>query len=343
MSSWIRGEAVAFEAAVQEAASALGAARAPVIAGLAADVDALRAAFALAARLGASLDPAGAPSLYADLAALAGAGAVATTSTELLQRADLVLAVGSVAMRSSVVATARSQDPKIGRGAGARRVLTLDGSNTEHALAPTLALVRAIAAGRYAPDHPVGELASALPTARFGVAVYDPQELGELGVEMLHGLVADLNETTRFFTLPLADPWQGQAALQVSAWTAGSGPRVGFGKSFPQHDPWRFDAARQARDGEVDAVLWLAAHDAPRPAWIDDLSCVEIVGNADQPASEVVFQVGVPGETSDGVVWDMRRGTLAFASASLPADRPQAAVVLRAIEQAVISRRANGC
>src|SRR5215213_5771811 len=95
------GRSGSFEAAVQEAASALGAARAPVIAGLAADVDALRAAFALAARLGASLDPAGAPSLYADLAALAGAGAVATTSTELLQRADLVLAVGSLAMQSS--------------------------------------------------------------------------------------------------------------------------------------------------------------------------------------------------------------------------------------------------
>lgn len=341
MSAWIRGEAVAFDAAVREAALALGAARAPVIAGLAADVDALRAAFSLGARIGASFDPLAAPSLYADLAALAGAGAVSTTPTELLQRADLVLAVGARALQSSIVAMARSSDPTIGAGAGTRRVLSLDSSTANHALAPTLGLVRALATGRYALDHALGDLASALSTARFGVAVYDPQELGDLGVEMLQGLAAELNETTRFFTLPLSDPWQGRSVLQVSAWTTGGGPRVGLGGSFPDHDPWRFDAARQAEAGEIDAVLWLAAQDAPRPAWIQDLPCVEIAGDADQSPGDVIFLVGVPGETSDGVIWDERRGNLAFASASTHTDRPHAAVVLRAIEEAIIIQRAD--
>ena len=49
--------------------------------------------------------------------------------------------------------------------------------------------------------------------ARFGVAVWTAASLGALEIEMLNGLVRDLNETTRFSTLPLAaaGQWRGCA------------------------------------------------------------------------------------------------------------------------------------
>jgi formylmethanofuran dehydrogenase subunit B len=343
MSAWIRGKAAPFEAAVQEAASLLGSARAPLIAGLAAEVEALRAVFSLGATIGAALDPVAAPSLYADLAALAGAGAVSTTPTELLQRADLVVAVGARAESSSIVQVARSTEPTVGSASGPRRVMTLDGSNAPQGLAIHVALLRALATGRQNVEHPARDMASALRAARFGVAVYDPLELGELGVEMLHGLAAELNETTRFFTLSLADPWQGRTVLQVGAWMTGGGPRVGFGRGFPEHDPWRFDAERMVQAGEVDAVLWLASCDAPRPHWLDGPLCVSISDGADESCGAVSFAVARPGKTGSGVIWDERRGTLAFAEARTAAAVPAAAAIVRAIERAVAPEREARC
>jgi formylmethanofuran dehydrogenase subunit B len=343
MSTWIRGQLVSFDTAVTEAAAMLVAARSPVIAGLASDVDAVRAAFSLGATIGASFDPAGAPNLYAELAVFARSGAMTTTPSELLQRADVVVAIGARAARSAILDSARSSAPIVGRATGPRKILTFDVGNTGEPLAPSLALLRALATGRLHAEHPAAEIARALTTAQFGVAVYDPEELGELAVEMLQGLVAELSETTRFFTLALPDDWQSRCALQVSTWTAACGPRLGLGRSAPEHDPWRFDAARQAGSGEIDAVLWLSAFDAPLPPWLADLPSVSLVGEPGETAGQIVFAVGVPGYTCDGVVWDKRIGTLTYAAARESSTYPKAAAVIRAVEQAVHASKGTPC
>jgi formylmethanofuran dehydrogenase subunit B len=343
MAAWIHGQVATFDAAVAEAASILSSTRAPLIAGLAADVDGIRAAFSLGARIGASFDPVGAPNLYADLTVLASAGAMATTPSEMLQRADLVVTVGERAKQEALVATAGATEPVVGRGAGQRRVLVIDEESIGYALGPALGLLRAVAMGRLGSDDTLTAAATALRHAQFGVAVYDPDELGELAVDMLQGLVVELNETTRFFTLSLTDPWQSRSALQVSAWTSGGGPRVGLGRSYPEHDPWRFDSARQAASGEIDTALWLAAIEAPAPAWLSRLKTVTLSGTAEPFAGDVVFAVGIPGRTSGGVIWDQRRGTLAYASAPHPTDDPRAGDVIRAIEQAIVGKRAASC
>ncbi len=68
MPAWVKGAATDIEAAIAAAADLLGAARTPVIAGLNAEVSAIRAAFDLAGRVGASLDTDGAAGTYAELA-----------------------------------------------------------------------------------------------------------------------------------------------------------------------------------------------------------------------------------------------------------------------------------
>ena len=339
MSAWVRGQAAAFDVAVEEAAQALASARSPLIAGLAADVDALRAAFALGARIGASFDPLDSPRLYADLSAWAASGGMATTPSELLARADLVLAVGRGAAQSSIVAMARSGKPTMGRGADRPRDVPALAGDGNEPLAVTLGLLRALASGRIERQDRLSGLAADLAKALYGVAVYDPLDLGELGVEMLQGLAADLNEKTRFFTLPVGDSAQGRSALQVSLWTTGGGPRVGLGRGFPDHDPWRFDGARQVAAGEADAILWLAPLPAQRPAWAMERTRVAIVGDGGASSAEVTFCVAVPGESCAGVVFDERRGTLALRRGGDGDGRPRAADVLTAIERAVSRRR----
>src|SRR6185437_14446277 len=94
------------------------------------------------------------------------------------------------------------------------------------------------------PVSVLDSIATAVKGARFGVAVWTAASLGALEIEMLHGLVRELNESTRFSTLPLAAPDNGAGVLASCGWMTGFPMRTGFDGGAPLHDPWRFDAER---------------------------------------------------------------------------------------------------
>ncbi|WP_342148891.1 formyltransferase [Methylorubrum sp. SB2] len=354
MAAWVKGGAADVDAAVAAAADLLATARVPVLAGLNADVAALRAAYRLAETLGASLDPVAGPGIYAELGALSAGGAMTTTRAETTARADVVLILGNRPWDGDLIAEIAAAPIRRGRATGSERaLLSLGGPQNgairhvaygadEGGLAVSLGHLRAFAKGHLAGEEAFADLARRLFAAQYGVVIYDAEELGEIGVEMLQGLIRDLNESTRFFTLPLADPFQGRATVQLSAWTTGQAPRVGFGRHLPEHDPWRFDSARQIAAGEADAALWLAALPAPRPDWLGTLPTVAIVGEGSTEAAgetaEVVITVGVPGESVGGALWNQRRGVIAYADATSPAEAETAAGVLARIRDRLIEK-----
>ena len=346
MAAWVKGNAVDVDAAVEAAGTLLSGARAPIVAGLCADVAGIRAAYRLAERIGASLDPAAGDALYAELDSLSTGGGMSTTATETTGRADVVLTLGRRPWDGDLVPSLCETNPSRGRAGGAdRSVLALGGPDKggsrriaygigNAGLAVAVGHLRAFVRGNFAGEQAFGELAGRLKAAQYGVAIYDPAELGPQGVEMLQGLVKDLNDHTRFFALSLADPFQGRAALQLSAWTTGQAPRVGFGRHQPEHDPWRFDSARQVASGEADAALWLAALPAPKPDWLGRLPSVAIVGEGGTEArgdvAEIVLTVGVPGQSTGGALWNARRGAIAYAGpAGDPAAETAAGVIAR--------------
>ncbi len=344
MAAWVKGGAADLDAAIRAAAELLGGARTPVLAGLCAETTAIRAAYRLAETLGASLDPAAGDSLYAELASLSTGSSMTTTGPEVLGRADVVLVVGQQPWNGDLVAEISGSKPVRGRTAGVdRTVLALGGGSgvsAAHgsyggnaALNVSLGHLRAFVKGHLDGADPLGELAGKLAVAQYGVALYDPGELGEFGVEMLQGLVKDLNDKTRFFTLSLADPFQGRSAQQLSAWTTGQAPRVGFGRNLPEHDPWRFDSARQISAGEADAALWLASLPAPRPSWLGTLPSIALVGDGSPEASgdtaEVVIGVGVPGDSVGGALWNTRRGVVSYVEGKSSAEVTAADVLTR--------------
>ncbi|MER2252793.1 formyltransferase [Methylorubrum podarium] len=354
MAAWVKGGAADVDAAVEAAADLLAAARVPVLAGLSAEVAALRAAYRLAETLGASLDPVSGPSLYAELGALSAGGIMSTTRAETIGRADVVLILGNRPWDGDLVGAIAAAPPSRGRAAGSERALLSLGGPQNGAirhvaytadaggLAISLGHLRAFAKGHLAGEEAFTDLARRLFSAQYGVVIYDPEEVGELGVEMLQGLIRDLNESTRFFALTLADPFQGRAAVQLSAWTTGQAPRVGFGRHQPEHDPWRFDSARQIAAGEADAALWLASLPAPRPAWLGSLPTVAIVGEGSPEAAgetaDIVITVGVPGQSVGGALWNERRGVIAYAEPRAQAETETAAGVLARIRDRLIEK-----
>jgi formylmethanofuran dehydrogenase subunit B len=348
MAAWVKGDATDAGTAIEAAASLLARARAPVIAGLSADVAAIRAAYDLAGRIGASVDTAGAAGTYAELGALSRVGALTTTPAEAVGRADVVLVVGASPWQAPLLKRLIEAKPTRGRAAGADRVLMALGANATAALAwvaegglpEAVGAVRAYARGHLAGDAMPGQIAARLAAAQYGVLLYDPAELGALGVEMLQGLAMELSETTRCFTLAIGGAGQDRAVVPVAAWTTGQAPRSGFGRRVPEHDPWRFDAARQVAAGEADAVLWLAAVPVARPGWLARVPSVALVAEAEAQSAEVVIAVGQPGRDHNGVLWNEQRAALTFWPASAPSDRPSAAAVLSALMERLVTGQA---
>src|SRR6202021_1538891 len=144
-------------------------------------------------------------------------------------------------------------------------------------------------------------IAATLRGARFGVAVWTAESLGAREIEMLHGLVRDLNETTRFSTLPLAVPDNGAGVLTACGWITGFPMRTGFGAGAPLHDPWRFDAERLVASGETDCVFLFSALGAAPPAWQSAVNVIALCDRTARFAKEpnVRIAIGRPGVDHD--------------------------------------------
>ena len=318
-SAWIDGAPAPFDAAVGEAARLLSHSASPVFAHLGADVAGLREAVLLAEQAGAVLDHADSRGLFTNLDPIRESGAMLTTPLEAA-RADLLLLIGEGVFDAWPDLTPRLID----RLADDARVVWLRGvagtrvgiesivTGTGTARLEALGLLRAEAKLRPLASTPpdLRALAQSLRAAKFGVAVWSGAELEPLAVEAIHGLVRDLNETSRFSTLPLAPP-DACAAEAVCGWMTGFPPRTGFARGRPEHDPWRYDSRRMIAAGEADCLVWVNAF-----AHAPDIA----IGLGDAPA-KVRFAVGRPGVDHDALLYDPRVGTFVARPAASPAGR----------------------
>ena len=276
--AWIGGKPATVERALAEAAGLLAASRCPLFAGLGTDIAGARAAIALAERIGAVVDHMNADVLLRDLAVVREAGMMLTTPNEARLRSDTLLLVGpsletdapelnrwlgldaQFSGRRAIVrlCPGHGQTPAPGEMSIGSEAVQLPG---------LLATLRACVAGR-----PTGialkefaDIAARLKAARFGVAVWSARDFDALGIEMLCGMVADLNAHTRFSGFSIAPADNAVGVLQACGWMTGFPMRTGFGRGYPEHDPWRFDGARMVAAGEADCVLWISAFRAAPP------------------------------------------------------------------------------
>jgi formylmethanofuran dehydrogenase subunit B len=355
--AWIDGTPAALSTAAAAAARLLDASRQPLIAGLGTDIAGARAAIALAQRIGAAVDHMNADALFRDLDVMRGTGVMITTRHETRMRADALLLVGPGLIEAwselpqhllgaeSVPDGHRGMDRRIfwlcpGRHSAATDKIAIIGRNAGD-LPTLLAALRARINGRAVGKACVSiqvldELAEALKRTRFGVAVWSAAELDSLAIEMLCGIVNDLNATTRFSGLPLAPGDNAVGVLQVCSWTTGFPMRTGFGRSYPDHDSWQYQAMRLVDTGEADCLLWISAYRAAAPGWRADPPTIALVP-ADarfRKPPHVHIAVGGPGRDHDGVEYCRTIGNLAAVAAT---HRSEALSVADAIA-AIVSR-----
>jgi len=353
----IDGAPASCDEAAAAAAQYLARSRQPLIAGLGADIAGARAAIALAEQVGGVIDHRHSAALLRDLDCLRETGVMLTTPGEARVRADVVLLVGDglteawpqmnerllrpparpegVVVKRRFVWLAPRADMRIPSFDGDIEVFAAGNGAT---LAANLAALRARIKGRpvaqtQLPLSVLEGLAAVLRGARFGVAVWTASHLGALEIEMLHGLVRELNDTTRFSTLPLAAPENGAGVLAACGWTTGFPMRTGFGVGVPVHDPWRFDAERLVASGETDCVVWISAFGAAPPAWRRAVNVIALCERTTQfaQAPDVRITVGRPGVDHDAVLHSSDVGTLVAVTAAARSGAPSVAEALERI------------
>lgn len=358
----VDGRAVPWREAAGAAAGLLRGARRPLIAGLACDVAGQRAAVALAERTDGWLDHMDAAAQLRNLHPYQDSGWIATSLSELRNRADVVVLAGTAAegtprlFERCLPADFRSLFGELHRRilvVGSRLLrsstgvagaeLAIDCPNER--LAEVFGLLRARLAGRRIDaTAPLGialdrfdALIATMRSARYGVLVWDGADLdfphAHLAVRAMIDLVADLNRDTRWSVLPLGGANGGASAQQVATWLAGYPLRLRFARGVAEDDALQRGAPELLRDRAADLLVWINAIDPARrpPA----SSCQAIVlGRADieLDADPAVFiPVAVPGVQERGLLSRADQIVTLPLSAPAASDLPGVAEVLRQI------------
>ncbi|MEP9374002.1 tungsten formylmethanofuran dehydrogenase [Mesorhizobium sp. KR1-2] len=355
--AWIGDRGVPVAEAAKHAAGLLVTSLCPVFS-LDTDVHGTRAAIALAQRTGAAYDQLEGEAVARETAQYTDKGGMFIAPGEARRRADVVVIAGELpAAHYDLIAELANAAPDLDGGAGKRQFFLI-GADTpapgnikatrlscDGGLDATLAALRAQCAGRKTAREVAhfDSFAKALAEAKFPVFTFCGQSLGALGLEMVQGLIADINRKQRASALHLPASENGWGSTQASTWTTGFALRTGLARGPAEFDPWRFDVARMIADGEADLHLVVSA-DAGQVPTHKGLALIAIA-RTDKPVAgaAVTIAIGEPGIDHDAVVYSSRVGTLAAVEAKAPSELPSAATVLRQIAEHLPHEEALPC
>lgn len=367
----INGKEVSLDQAVDKAAGILGNSKLPLIAGLGTEVQGMRAVMSLADKTGAVIDHMNSNGFMRNIQVVQNSGWQICTLTEVRNRVDLLVIVGTdivsvfprfferevwnkanmfgqdTSTREIVYLGGRDIDTSAGISPDGRKpdVLPCDLDR----LPEIVAVLRALVAGKPLQAKEVSGIAMAdlatlaerLKAAQYSVIAWAAAPLNfphaELTVQNIAELVKELNKTTRSNGLPLGGIEGDMNANQVSTWISGYPTRTSYARNYPEHDPYHFSTDRLLASGEADALLWISSFNPDRVPPQTSLPTI-VFGHAHmklEKEPDVFIPVGMPGADHRGIMF--RTDNVV----SLPLEQlrdnalPRLADVLTAIEQAL--------
>lgn len=335
----IAGQPADLQSAIEKAAAILRNANQPLIAGLGTEVYGMRAIMGVADRAGATLDHMNSNGTIRNTLVVQNSGWQVCTLTEVRNRVDLLLIVGTDIVSLFPRFFERNvwnTESMFGQETASREVVYLGGRNIDTApgispkgaqptvlpcdlerLPEVTAALRALVAGKKLLAQEVAgiavsdleKLAARLHAAKYSVVAWSAAALNfphaELSVQNITELVVNLNNTTRSSGLPLGGSEGDMSANQVSTWISGYPVRNSFMRTYPEYDPYHFSAAQLIATGEADALLWVSTFNPehlPPPIQAPTI----IIGQANmKPAIEpdVFIPVGTPGIDHKGTMF----------------------------------------
>ncbi|MFA9461194.1 formylmethanofuran dehydrogenase subunit B [Thiohalorhabdus methylotrophus] len=359
----IGGKPASLEDAVGEAARLLKQSRFPLISGLGAEGQGIRAAIQLADRLNGAVDHLHGDALMNHVHTLQDSGWVTTTLTELRNRADLVVVLGTPLLEHVPRLFERFIRPEEGLfpdRLDRRRVVAVGAPETAAApgdideslacdpaaIGDVAEALRALLNGHDLQAEEVAgirrealaRLAEELRNADYGVVAWSADAMEhanrDLTVGSICGLVRDLNETTRCAGLALGGEDGAQTALQATTWQTGFPVRVQFRGGYPQYDPIGGGTRDLLASGDPDALVWISALNSQAHPPATDVPTV-VLGQSGMKPTEtpaVLIPVGTPGVDHGGPLFRTDGGVSLPLRALRTAPVPSVGEVLARIE-----------
>jgi len=326
----VKGKEVSLDEAVSHIANLLRTSKQPVIGGMATDLNGARSAMALADKSRATVDNMDSAAGMRNTLVLQDTGWMVTTLTEVRNRVDLLVVVGSdlesefprffermvwnkesmfdqdIESRQVVyLGKAPSGDASTSPDGKKARVLACDDAD----LPEVVSVLRALVKGKGIQAEQVGgiavsdlaDLAEQLKQAKYSVVTWAAGDLdfdhAEATVQTVCEMVKDLNLDTRSSGLPLGGKEGGITVNQVSAWQSGFPMRTNFNRGYPDYDPYLSDTNRMLANDEVDTLVWVSSFNIDRTPPQSNAKTIVLgrSGMSFEQEPEVFIPVGTPG------------------------------------------------
>jgi formylmethanofuran dehydrogenase subunit B len=334
----IAGKATDLASAIKAAADILANSQQALFAGLGTEVQGMRALMQLAEKTGATLDHMHSEGTVRNTLTLQNSGWQTTTLSEVKNRADLILVIGTDIVSSHprffeklvwnadslfdkpapeliyLAAPGTNTTPGISPGGVAPTVVTAETA----AFPEIFAALNALANNKHLTADNVAGIALStlqsildrLKAARYAVIVWSASHFkfaqAELSVQSLTQLIAKLNETNRVSGLALNSGDGDTSVNNTSTWISGYATRNRFnplknaGKA--EYDTYHFSTQRQL--AACDALLWISSFNAYPPPNTDVPNIV--IGHPsmkfDRPPA-VFIPVTIPGLDQAGTMF----------------------------------------
>ena len=357
----LAGKPTDLKSAIKAAAGILHKSNQVLFAGLGTEVTGMRTLLGLAEKTGATLDHMHSEVTIRNTLAMQNSGWQTTTLTEVKNRADVILAIGTdiatsyprffekfVWNKDSLFNKPSPEVVYLGAGDNVESIYP-NGKQASIIDAETADLPEIInALNALANDkklnatHVAGVSVATLNNilekikgAQYAVVIWSASSLkfahAELTVQSITRLIAKLNETNRVAGLPLTAGDGDTSVNHTSTWLSGFATRNRFSNGKPEYDNYQFSSQEQLKN--CDTLLWVNTFSAYKPPQTDMPTIV--IGHPNMQfdvAPDVFIPVGIPGLDHTGTMFRMDSSVVLPLKKVRHSDLPSLSEVIRQIE-----------
>ena len=328
LSPQVDGKDVDLETAIAKAASIIKKSGTTLFAGLGTDVAGNRNILQTADKVGGVVDHVLGEGIMRNVLALSDRGWVMTTLTEIRNRADLVVFVGTDATEHprfherilwtkqamfvkpadrDIVYLGKKLDTKPGISPKGKKPQSISCDIPE--IPTVMNTLQSLIEGKTIQAKSSGgakitelkKLADKINAAEYAVFVWSPPKLNfpnaELAVGAINDLVRKLTETKRAAGFSLGGDDGAASAGAVCTWQAGYPLRTSFAQGFPDYNPTRFSTSEMLSSGQADAMVWVSTFTSNRlpPATKIPTIVIGEAGMKLKTKPDVFIPAGTPG------------------------------------------------
>ena len=331
----LAGKPADIESAISAAAETLRNSKQPLFAGLGTEVQGMRKVMSLAQKTNATLDHMHSESTVSNTRTMQNSGWLTTTLSEIKNRADVILAIGTDISSShprffeklvwntdNLFAKPMPQVILLGATDNNHAAKAPDGTPPQLIPAQTTQLpeiinaLNALLNGKKLhadavagiPLPTLNTLLEKLKTAKYAVIVWSASALkishAELTIQSIVQLINKLNESSRAAGLPLNSGDGDSSVNNVSTWLTGYPTRSRFRNGSPEYDTYHYSTEKQLM--ACDALLWISTFNPYPPP--DCKAPTIVIGHPDtkfERMPEVFIPVGIPGVDHAGQMFRM--------------------------------------